>query len=249
MLFTKLFTGLFVSLMLITNAYAVSFDDTVQVQREMLGPSVQLTSGCSGTIIESKKLNERNYRNLVLTAKHCFDNPKVNSGVPYYIDIPEFDGVKLVNTKTYVSSIVKVSKTRDLVVMEFASNTPQNAAIVGDINLFNDLEIGLDVVAVGYPYSGALTYSAGNLGPIERSLGFGLTSGVSFQRATTQAGPGASGCGLFIFHEGHYKLIGVLTGGSLSQVGDEEKGTSDIMIDFTVYFTPLNFIVDFLKEK
>lgn len=217
--------------------YAAPLEELPKIESQMLAPSVQLPSGCSGTIVRSSRDEKSgDVSTFVLTAKHCIANKPFER---ISIAVRNYDEEnREVSNIEYKGKVLGASYKSDLAIIKLDDTDTlfDKVATVAPEGTESTLKFGEDVVAVGYPLGLSQTMTLGTFGRIEVIPAFSsISQSQEFYRSSPDIGPGNSGGGLFHKNaKGDYELIGTVTGGP--------RGMSWLGM-----FTPIKEINEYLK--
>lgn len=185
----------FFLLLLVSSVFSDEPDKTLH--EKCLYPSVMVTDGeegiGSGVIVRSDKVGS-NYRNIVLSAAHCFDNKRYFIRVATWKDWSDLDGFTDYPCKVYV-----IERNLDLAVVIFESKVKMPCV---DIAFDEKLFIGSEVMRIGCGYGDPMRVDFGKV----TSLNAGIRDNVKTLRTNIYTVPGDSGGG--VFHKN--KLIGIM---------------------------------------
>lgn len=197
--------SLFLALALLVGGPALAADIT-----KPFDATVQLSTGCSGTIIQSDRDEESgDVETIVLTAKHCVRK----DGDPVNVMIWNYD-----DESRQISQVVHKAKVRgqwfkgDLALVELIDkdNLFKNTIKVAD-KKFTPKKLE-EVTAIGYPMTFEKTVMRGD-----------FIARLSIQQApiqdemfatTVKVAGGSSGGGLYAIINDEYQLIGVTSMGA-----------------------------------
>jgi S1-C subfamily serine protease len=228
----------FIALALMLGAYttadAAPSAALVQMQTEMLAPTVQLDGNCSGQIISSRRTDKGVVATYILTAKHCvadMDDKEVK------VQVPEFDkNLHEVSEHVYFGEVFTKGGKADLALVKLRDEKTTFTTIAKLAPLDVELYEGESTWVVGYPLGANRVMTEGTLNAgLHMDLGDGGLK--DWMRASNDIAGGNSGGG--IYHKsasGHYELIGTTTLGAT-------------MAPFIGVYTSISDIQTFLKNQ
>lgn len=215
--------ALFFALTMIALAFAIpAFAADPNLKAQALAPVVKINQSCSGTIISSDTDKDGKVKTQILTAKHCI---KGKSG-QLNIETTE-RGKPIKDVNVWYDNDREDYKTDLAVVTLRDTETVYPVATIAAEEL---VELGDDVVVVGYPRAMIKTVTRGMFS------GYQMVNDATLYRATPAVTYGNSGGALFQKNGDSFELIGVTS----MKYQDSE---------FMNLFVPLKEIQEFLRLK
>jgi len=189
-------------------AFAEMPKDLLQLQVQVLTPTVRIGNACSGQLVYSKRDEKSgDVRTLVLTAAHC--TPEGGKSL-YSIIIPVYDAKnRLVLEKTYPAKFVAKAFKADAALLELKDKGTWFDGLARIAPADTQLFQGEAIIAAGYPKALELTVTTGLLGPLVETneLDGELRE---YYRGTPNLAGGSSGGGLYHKNaSGDWELIGI----------------------------------------